>query len=80
MSGDDRLIATASQTVGPFFHFGLTAAPNGRLVDRLGPGITPATLAIVVTDGNGAPVIDAMIEVATGGCLRPPADRRGWHV
>jgi len=63
----EPLIATASQTVGPFFHFGLTPAPNGRLVDRLGPGAAPVTLAIVVTDGKGAPVADAMIEVLQAG-------------
>ena len=30
MSDDAPLVATPSQTVGPFFHFGLTREPNGR--------------------------------------------------
>jgi protocatechuate 3,4-dioxygenase, alpha subunit len=78
MSGDDRLIATSSQTVGPFFHFALTSEPNGRLVDRMtGPG-EPVTLAARVSDGAGAPVVDAMIEVLQGGVFgRMPTGENG---
>lgn len=65
MKPDETLVATGSQTIGPFFHFALTAEPNGRLADRLtGHAIR---LRIRVTDGDGLPVDDAMIEVAQDG-------------
>jgi protocatechuate 3,4-dioxygenase alpha subunit len=57
------LIATASQTVGPFFSFGLTTnTALGRLAgpDARGDRIR---LEIRVIDGAGAPVPDAMIEI-----------------
>ena len=63
---DTEPVATASQTVGPFFHFGLTAAPNGRLVDRLQDG-QPVTLVIRVLDGDGLAVGDAAVEIMQGG-------------
>ena len=66
MSADEELIATASQTVGPFFHFGLTPQPNGRLVDRL-PGGDPMTLVIRVVDGDAKPVSDAAVEIMQNG-------------
>jgi protocatechuate 3,4-dioxygenase alpha subunit len=66
MSDDDALIATASQTVGPFFHLGLTQTPTGRLADRL-PGGNPITLVVRVTDGAGQPVADAAVEVSQDG-------------
>lgn len=66
MTEEDPLIATASQTVGPFFHFALTAEPNGRLVDRLSGG-EPITLVVRVTDGDGQPVDDAAIELMQDG-------------
>lgn len=57
-----ELIATASQTVGPFFHFGLAAnealgrvAPAGAEGERI-------RLRVRVLDGDGAPVPDALIE------------------
>ena len=58
--------ATASQTVGPFFHFALTAKPNGRLVDRLPEG-EAITLVIRVTDGDSAPLPDALVEIMQDG-------------
>jgi protocatechuate 3,4-dioxygenase alpha subunit len=65
MSADPaRLIPTASQTVGPFFDFGL--APDATL----GCLVTgPATrgerirLRVRVLDGDGVPVPDALIEI-----------------
>jgi protocatechuate 3,4-dioxygenase alpha subunit len=74
MSGAPR-IATPSQTVGPFFHFGLTQKPNGRLVDRLASG-EPITLVIRVTDGDGEPLPDALVEVMQDGVFgrMPTAD------
>jgi len=55
-------IATPSQTVGPFFHFAVTAD------DGLGVLATPAAgerlrLRIRVFDGAGMPLPDAMIEI-----------------
>ena len=77
MSHDDALIATASQTVGPFFHFGLTPQPNGRLVDRL-QGDEPITLVVRVTDGDGQAVADAAVEVVQDGVFgRMPTDEDG---
>lgn len=64
----NRLVATSSQTVGPFFHLGLTATPNGRLIDQLPPGEEIA-LVIKVVDGNGEPVGDAMLELWQSGAF-----------
>ena len=66
MSGNGELIATASQTVGPFFHLGLKPEPNGRVVERLSHG-DPITLVVRVTDGDGEPVGDAAVEVMQDG-------------
>ena len=66
MSGNGELIATASQTVGPFFHLGLKPEPNGRMVERLSHG-DPITLVVRVTDGDGEPVGDAAVEVTQDG-------------
>lgn len=62
---DDPLIATASQTVGPFFHFCLTAQARSRLTERLRG--EPITLTVRVTDGDGRPVDDAAVEVMQDG-------------
>jgi protocatechuate 3,4-dioxygenase alpha subunit len=78
MSADESLVATSSQTVGPFFHFGLTTEPNGRMIDRLRTQGEPVTLAIRVTDGAGEPVPDAMIELLQAGAFgRMPTDVNG---
>jgi protocatechuate 3,4-dioxygenase alpha subunit len=70
-----RLTATPSQTVGPFFHVGIS--PSTRLsclfdADTKGERIT---LRIRVLDGDGLPVPDALIEVwqadADGRYVRP---------
>lgn len=58
----DRLIATASQTVGPFFSFGLTtSAALGRMAGPETPG-ERIRFEVRIIDGAGAPVPDAMIE------------------
>jgi protocatechuate 3,4-dioxygenase, alpha subunit len=56
------LIATPSQTVGPYLHIGLDTEP--RLVRMVGPG-TPGDrvrLRLRVLDGAGAPLPDALVE------------------
>jgi protocatechuate 3,4-dioxygenase, alpha subunit len=85
MSDPERRIATSSQTVGPFFHFGLAAdAGLGQVVtpDASGDHIR---LRIRVLDGEGAPVSDALIEVyhadarGTYGQSQGRQDGRGFH-
>jgi protocatechuate 3,4-dioxygenase, alpha subunit len=52
---------TASQTIGPFFRFGLEWAATPELVD---PGADGAvTIEGRVLDGDGEPVPDAMVEI-----------------
>jgi protocatechuate 3,4-dioxygenase, alpha subunit len=52
---------TPSQTIGPFFHFGLDWMGNADLVPRTSPGAV--TLMGRILDGSGEPVPDAMIEI-----------------
>jgi protocatechuate 3,4-dioxygenase, alpha subunit len=63
MSERPRLIATSSQTVGPFFHFGLTA--NEQLGIIASPDLAEEhiQLRVCVRDGAGDPVPDAVIEL-----------------
>jgi protocatechuate 3,4-dioxygenase alpha subunit len=58
----DKLIPTPSQTVGPFFHLGLAHAEWSDLTTE-NPAGERVAIAGRVTDGDGAPVPDAMIEV-----------------
>jgi len=58
-----RLVATGSQTVGPFFHFALTVAPDLGVV---APPETPGErvmLRVRVVDGADVPVSDCMVEI-----------------
>jgi protocatechuate 3,4-dioxygenase alpha subunit len=58
-----KLVPTASQTVGPYFHLGLTGP---RSVGQIaGPGAKGEHLTLICTvlDGDGQPVPDAMIEI-----------------
>ena len=57
-----RLVATSSQTVGPFFHFGLTADGAVNAVP-IPAGARRLGLTVRVTDGAEQPVGDAAIEV-----------------
>jgi protocatechuate 3,4-dioxygenase, alpha subunit len=59
-----RLVATSSQTVGPFFNFGLTAdASLGRIAGDGALG-TRIWLSLRLLDGDGIPVAgDGMIEL-----------------
>jgi protocatechuate 3,4-dioxygenase, alpha subunit len=57
------LVASASQTIGPFFHVG---PGRGDRLGRMAAASTPGDamhLRVRVLDGNGAPVDDAMVEV-----------------
>lgn len=58
-----RLSPTASQTVGPFFHFAL--AEQAAVGDIAGPETPgePVTLRVSVFDGDNTPVPDALIEL-----------------
>jgi protocatechuate 3,4-dioxygenase alpha subunit len=64
MSRDETdLVATPSATVGPFFHFGLATDPAlGRVAEPSARG-EHITLRIRMTDGEGMPVPDALVEV-----------------
>jgi protocatechuate 3,4-dioxygenase alpha subunit len=63
MSGSDPLIASSSQTVGPFFHVGPGASDKSGVV--AGPDVAGQRLRlrVQVLDGDGAPVNDAMVEL-----------------
>ena len=74
-----RRLATPSQTVGPFFHFGLADRTSlGCLVrdDTRGERIM---LRVQVLDGDGLPLPDALIEIwqadADGVYVRPDDPR-----
>jgi protocatechuate 3,4-dioxygenase alpha subunit len=63
MTDRPHLRPTASQTVGPFFHFAL--AEQAAVADMAAPD-TPGeriTLRVSVVDGAGEPVPDALIEL-----------------
>ena len=53
---------TASQTVGPFFAFSLTATPLGQMRQPQTAG-EPLRLVIRLLDGEGAPIPDGIIEL-----------------
>jgi protocatechuate 3,4-dioxygenase, alpha subunit len=56
------LRTTASQTVGPYLHIGLTWLVTDNLV---GPDVTgdPVTIDGRITDADGKPVDDALVEI-----------------
>jgi len=58
-----RLTPTASQTVGPFFHLGLTGPRSLGLIAGPGVGGERVWLTCRVLDGDGVPVHDALIEI-----------------
>jgi protocatechuate 3,4-dioxygenase alpha subunit len=78
MTTDRRLGLTPSQTVGPYLHIALPWADGPELV----PDGTPGAFVIrgQVVDGNGAPVVDALVEswqADPAGRFNHPADPRG---
>lgn len=77
-----RLKQTPSQTVGPFFAYGLTPTQYGYDLKSL---FTPVLaqphargehihLTGQVFDGNGAPILDAMVEIAQLDASGKPVD------
>jgi protocatechuate 3,4-dioxygenase, alpha subunit len=54
-------MTTAHQTAGPYWH--LIDFPEWADLLRDAPGATAITLAGRITDGTGAPVADAMVEI-----------------
>jgi protocatechuate 3,4-dioxygenase, alpha subunit len=74
----DKLIPTPSQTVGPFFHLGLDRPEWGDLT-RGNPTGERIAIEGRVLDGDGAPVLDAMIELwqaNAAGRYNHPEDRQ----
>ena len=67
---------TASQTVGPFFNFGLTADPRLGVMAREGVEGERIRVEFRVTDGDGVPTRgDSMIEIWQAdaeGCYNAP--------
>ena len=67
----NMLPQTPSQTVGPYFAYGITAAQYGYDWNQLADGVlvrddTPGTRIRVegrVLDGNGQPINDAVVEI-----------------
>lgn len=57
------MIATPSQTIGPFFHLCLTTDETASQLTGPGAEGEHVTLICRVLDGEGAPVDDAMIEL-----------------
>lgn len=75
------LIPTASQTVGPFFHVGL-CHPHWDDLMREGAQGRPIRIRGRVTDGEGDPVPDALIEIwqaDADGCYARPHEMRAPH-
>jgi protocatechuate 3,4-dioxygenase alpha subunit len=69
---------TPSQTVGPFFAFGLPFSGGADVV----PSGTPGAISVhgTVRDGAGAPVPDALLEFwQTGPDGRPPSRPGSFH-
>lgn len=58
-----KLIPTATQTAGPFFHFGLSRPDWADLTNGGKAQGEKIMLEGVVTDGDGAPVPDAIVEI-----------------
>ena len=55
--------STPSQTVGPYFHLGLTQTHSIGSIGAAGANGERVNLIITVLDGDGVPVNDAVIEI-----------------
>jgi protocatechuate 3,4-dioxygenase alpha subunit len=67
---------TPSQTVGPFFAFGLCVGPHHQLVDP--SRVDAIRLGGRVSDGAGEPVSDAMVEIWQADGEGGHRDGFGW--
>lgn len=77
---DREQVATPSQTVGPFFHFALADERLGAPADRF-PAGEKIRLLVRVTDGDGLPVSDALVEAFHAGVFgRLPTGEDGTCV
>lgn len=73
---NEWLIQTGSQTVGPFFHYGLVFGGENVLVNAQTRG-ERILIEGTVYDGDGAPVPDALVEIwqpDAQGIFNHPAD------
>jgi protocatechuate 3,4-dioxygenase alpha subunit len=73
---NEWLIQTGSQTVGPFFHYGLVFGGENVLVNAQTRG-ERILIEGTVYDGDGAPVPDALVEIwqpDAQGIFHHPAD------
>ena len=66
MTDRGELVATASQTIGPFFHFAVVDHRLGLMTERFSSG-EPVRLIIRISDGNDEPVSDALVELVQEG-------------
>ena len=72
---------TPAQTVGPYFHIGLAWPEAWRLVQG-NSGAEKIVINGRVLDGDGAPVVDALIEIwqaDADGTYHPHADGAGFR-
>ncbi len=74
MKDEHPRVATPSQTVGPFFHVALTAQPAGGMAAAFDGG-ERIRLRVAVTDGDGRPVDDALVELWHAGAA-PDVSKR----
>jgi protocatechuate 3,4-dioxygenase, alpha subunit len=77
-TGAATLLQTPSQTVGPFFHYGLIFFGENLLVDDAVRG-QRIVLTGRILDGDGAPLSDALVEIwhaDAEGIYPHPADPR----
>jgi protocatechuate 3,4-dioxygenase alpha subunit len=73
----EKLQQTGSQTVGPFFHYGLMTRDDFNILTEDSAKGDRIIVTGQVTDGEGQPVPDAMIEIwqaDSAGYFNHPAD------
>jgi protocatechuate 3,4-dioxygenase alpha subunit len=81
MADDTRLVASPSQTIGPFLHVGFEHQVDLRTVGGASEPAERIHLRIRVVDGAGAPIDDGLVEIwqePPANLARRPADYRSW--